>query len=374
MKYLLAGLLLFAGCGGDDCNSDTVCGDGSYRLCSGGASDCYYSTSDGQKFHCTTCGDCSNALQLVDTWCVQHPGRSTGGSGSNDVCQRSTCASGSGWFDACASPSGSSCSIKTSDGMTYACNSCSDCTAAAMNAANWCAGGGSNTTTGGNNTTTGGSNTTTGGNTTGGQSAACDVVGQSCPSGQKCTTALDASGMEVGQCVPDGTVGLGQSCIADNNDPTRWDDNCKAGGFCVDVGGIGSVCRKVCVSDSACAGGERCIGDGTGYGLCLPICTPFSSAAGNCEVGADCSDAVEDYDGKTVYVICKPTGSTAAWGTCATDGDCVAGSVCNISGNAQPNACQPTCDATHACPPPPGHTASCKMLSSSDPIGYCQES
>src|SRR5689334_1964978 len=77
-----------------------------------------------------------------------------------------SCPFGSGSYRACADSSGTSCSFVASDGRSFQCASCNDCSGAATDVTRWCSGGG---TTGGGTTgggTTGGG--TTGGGTTGG--------------------------------------------------------------------------------------------------------------------------------------------------------------------------------------------------------------
>jgi hypothetical protein len=171
-KLCVALTLLAAGCGREDCSVETSCSPtnaNSYQFCNGGsADDCYYTTRDGHKFHCLTCGDCGDAKSLVTSWCSANPARTTTGTtGSNNsttgnlgTCGgNAPCPSGGGSYTACAS-SASDCSYKTSDGTVFRCNSCSDCNSAVNQVLSWCGGAPTSSSSGG---TSGGTSGTTSG-------------------------------------------------------------------------------------------------------------------------------------------------------------------------------------------------------------------
>jgi hypothetical protein len=148
-------LLALAGCGSSDqCEVNTPCSPGSanhYQFCNGGADDCFYISGDGHRFHCVTCGNCSEAQSLVSDWCQAQPAGTTSGRSSNSglTCGGTTsCLNGGGSYQACASLTGTQCVYQTSDGTSFNCNSCSDCNAAVQNVLAWCNGGGGSSSTG----------------------------------------------------------------------------------------------------------------------------------------------------------------------------------------------------------------------------------
>jgi hypothetical protein len=393
MKRILLLLVMVGGCGGDNCTAQTACGGGlkgSYKFCTSGASDCYYVTNDGERFHCTTCGDCTAARDQVASWCAAEPAATTTGKGGTSgdngaICSgtSTTCPSGNGSFQACASPDGSACSIKGSDGTVFKCNSCSDCTEAGTQAAMWCEGG--TTGTSGSTTGTSGNTTGTSGSTTGTTMTSCDVVSQNCGSGMKCVGVVSSTSTVVtGTCMTDGSVGEGQECLAPQND-TTYEDNCKGGLICDNRGANAvSLCRRICTSDSECRSGQRCMnafGPGTAWGWCEPTCTPF--AANSCPVNNECSGNSDDIAFNTTQVesgffMCRPKGTGAPFVNCNSDADCGPNLWCDWSQtNATTGFCQGICDSTHTCPTPaPGTfsgtaTNTCAPFSDQSGAGYC---
>jgi hypothetical protein len=201
MRWLVfLGFLI--GCGGSDtCTANTLCSaspsnDRHYRFCNhGGASGCYYETDDGSHLQCTNCGSCENALALVTTWCESSTGttgtttsgRTTGNTTGNatQTCTSAVCPVGSRTYQFCATTGATDCHYVDSDGTTYACNSCTDCTGAASQVSSWCSADSSTGTTG---STTGTTGTTTGttGSTTGntGPYAQCAAM----PTSTSCLT------------------------------------------------------------------------------------------------------------------------------------------------------------------------------------------
>ena len=374
MKYLFLVGFLVAGCGGgDDCTSVTACATGSstsYRFCTAGASDCYYKTGDGQKYHCTTCGDCTSARDLIGAWCAAQPAspRGTGNDGDlGKYCSGAStpCSSGKGSFLACASPNGTDCGLKTTDGTVFKCNSCSDCTAAANQAASWCEG---------DNSQSKPADLSTG---------ACDVTAQNCGSSDKCVGIVDSSGNVSGTCVANGSAGQGMPCTMQMSDTTYLDD-CQAGLVCSDFGPNNvALCRKICTADSQCPGGQRCMdvfGSGATWGWCEPTCTPFSSAAGNCPPNNECSSNADDIATTSTeepgFFLCRPKGSGLAYSSCNLDSDCGPNLWCDGSDQNGP-ICTGICNAGHPCPQPAGDggeagfTATCAAFSDQSGAGYC---
>src|SRR5262245_23197950 len=86
--------------------------------------------------------------------------------------------------------------------------------------------------------------------------AACDVVKQDCPSGQKCVPKVKGADLVVigSACVPNGTVAEGQPCVPKEADPSLLNSDCVAGTQCDDTGAnAASVCRKYCGAGAACS-------------------------------------------------------------------------------------------------------------------------
>lgn len=53
--------------------------------------------------------------------------------------------------------------------------------------------------------------------------------------------------------------------------PCSTDNDCPAGGYCIDVNGSGGLCYEPCNNDAGCFEGFACIGDELGYdAVCLP--------------------------------------------------------------------------------------------------------
>jgi hypothetical protein len=368
MRGLILGVVLLAGCGGDDCGTSTACGAHSYRLCSGGASDCYYRTSDGNSYHCTTCGDCSAALGEVTSWCEGQPASTTGGAGGDigSTCSGTStpCPSGKGSFQACASPDGSACGIKTTDGTVFKCNSCSDCTAAGTQAAMWCEGDG---------TSSSGGTSSTGGMSSSGTT--CDLLAQNCGAGRKCVgiwgASSDTTFCKASNVQP---VREGDPCSNSGKDPIA--DDCAAGLVCADLDGFGDgTCRQLCVGDGDCPGGQRCLaafGAGAKWGWCEPTCVPFTNSCADADCSSHGDDFVQASSGEDGFFMCRNLGSARLFDSCQTDSDCGPNLWCEVVGGQQAGVCLGLCSATTRCAQSAtsGQTR-CVALDSSGDAGYC---
>jgi hypothetical protein len=158
MRQLLLAIIVVAGCTSqDDCAVNQPCSTGSanhYQFCNGGTADnCYYITGDGHRFHCLTCGDCTEARAGVTAWCAAAPTSTSSSHGNYTCSQTVSCPGGGKSYSACATPTGSQCTYKTSDGSFIDCSACSDCNAAVQRVLDWC--NGASSSSGGS--TTGGS-------------------------------------------------------------------------------------------------------------------------------------------------------------------------------------------------------------------------
>ena len=111
-----------------------------------------------ETFACATCSDCSQAAALASQACTNasadagggttNPFGSTGG-GSTTCTANQPCGTSGASYEECTSTSANgactSVDFVTSDGQTFTCNGCSDCTQAAQDLTSYCsasAGGG----------------------------------------------------------------------------------------------------------------------------------------------------------------------------------------------------------------------------------------
>jgi hypothetical protein len=327
-RHWLLLAIFVAGCGGnkDSCVAATACmsdATKSTRLCSGAADDCYYQTSDGQRFHCVTCGDCAEAQAMAAAFC----GDESALIGTN--CSAAVqCTGGvrTGSYQACTTPTGSACGFKTSNGVVFACNSCSDCVDAAQKATDWCA-------------------------------TSCDLVAQDCGTGKKCMPGLSTNaGAFITGCQADGTASLDDTCTSTVDASGYNSDGCKAGLLC----GIRRQCGQMCCSDSDCGDGKciLAVSDGQkAVGECVTTCAPFTG--GGCASGSDCSGNYTDIDSLSAsanatavdgYFYCRTDGAMPKGASCNGDLDCAAGLECIASSDGTTASCQPDCDNRHACP------------------------
>jgi hypothetical protein len=119
----------------------------SYEQCTTSTGDVcqsqYYETTDGHKYACASCGDCSAALSSMDSYCIQETTPVTACSTA------SPCGAGGATYEQCTTSRGSACesaTYTTSTGNKYACASCTDCGSAQLSVQSYCS---TLTTTGG---------------------------------------------------------------------------------------------------------------------------------------------------------------------------------------------------------------------------------
>ncbi|MGC4116075.1 MAG: hypothetical protein QM765_16120 [Myxococcales bacterium] len=170
----------------------------------------------------------------------------------------------------------------------------------------------------------------------GGTVGPCDPFNQTnCSGTNKCS--LDQTGAYV--CVAAGTKTDQQDCTQESD--------CAAGLACVGIQGeTGNRCRAFCNSSKKCPTGQACIvgaQGGTSAILCavVPACDPFAQTG--CQSGQKCTLADD-----TPTWTCGAAGTKTDQQTCASDGDCVAGTVCLNFGNGF--KCTSLCSATKTCP------------------------
>jgi hypothetical protein len=137
---------------GMTCSAQVPCGTNglTYDECTtvqnGACSQITYETSDGQSYSCNGCSDCTSAVTQLEGYCN---GNSTGtdagtGTGGTTCSSSVSCGTSGTTYEVCTTTDGSgACSqiaYQTSDGQSFDCSGCSDCTSAGEQLTSWCAG------------------------------------------------------------------------------------------------------------------------------------------------------------------------------------------------------------------------------------------
>lgn len=124
-----------------NCTSWATCGSSSltYETCTtslnGACQSVYYQTSDGNTFDCNSCGDCSSASSSMQSYCASQATMTSCGSAT-------ACGNTGVTYEECETTTGGTCTsiyYTTTDGQTFTCNSCSDCSAASSSLSTYCA-------------------------------------------------------------------------------------------------------------------------------------------------------------------------------------------------------------------------------------------
>lgn len=174
----------------------------------------------------------------------------------------------------------------------------------------------------------------------------CDIYGQDCPSGEKCTMYAPDFGpwdFEYTKCVPvvPNPMAAGQPCRVVDNVFSGIDD-CDATTRCWDVMEDGrGTCLPFCIGnpdDPSCIEGYSCLFWKAGFGLCFPPCDPTVQ---DCPVGCGCypSNIEEQF-------ACGPAGKETLDADCQFGAQCEAGLTCvNLDGcdTESGNCCRPFC-------------------------------
>jgi len=185
---------------GTTCLAPASCGSSglTYSECTttdrqGACASIAYQVSNGTSYTCASCGDCSAAISQLDTFCAEQS--------PTTVCAASSpCESSPLTFQTCTTSLGGTCqsvAYHTSDGQTFTCAACGDCTSAVSSLDAYCNAQTTPTTTCGSTTACG-----IGGATyqlcTTSQGPVCDSVAYTtstgktftCSSCSSCTAAL----------------------------------------------------------------------------------------------------------------------------------------------------------------------------------------
>ena len=137
--------------GGDSgvCSAPVACGSGgrTYEECTivGAGGSCVsidYRTSDGHNFSCPGCQSCAGVAENLQSYCATPPG--DGGTGKTACSTSVACGNTGTTYEECTTTaSGGGCEsieYKLSNGLSYACASCSNCSAAQQELDAYCSG------------------------------------------------------------------------------------------------------------------------------------------------------------------------------------------------------------------------------------------
>jgi hypothetical protein len=279
--------------GHQTCSSQMQCGTNgrTYQECtttseSGACISIDYKTSDGKAFTCPGCQNCSSAATELQNYCSMT---------TTSSCSTPTNCGTTGFtYEECTTTSGGACesiSYNVSNGSSFTCASCSDCTAAMQQLDNVCAGGGS---------------------------VSCTTMAQ-CETSQltyqQCTVSQN------GTC---------QSVYYETSDDMKF--TCASCGDCsAALTGMENYCLDSGMSMTSCGASSPCGSTGVTYDLCTTTtggsCTGeyYSTSDGQTYTcnGCDCTTASQQLSSYCASL----TGTTCGATTC-TSGDL----CCNCSG------------------------------------------
>lgn len=269
-----------------------------------------YKTSDGHDFDCNCdAQSCGVAVQKLQSYCANPDG--DGGSGNTTCTPSQPCGSTGSSYQQCTTTStGGAClgiSYKLSNGITFQCASCGDCSGAVSSLDSYCQGGGTPMTT----------------------CTASATCATSDLTYQECTTTLN------GTCT---------GMYYQTSDLQTF--TCAACGNCSAASGsMESYCSSMSTMTS-CGSPTACGSTGVTYQSCTMTqsgsCTEayYSTSDGNqftCNSCSDCSSAITSLDS-----YCASLGGTACGGlTCSSGYLC-----CNCSGADQ---CLSSNSGTYTC-------------------------
>ena len=288
-----------SGGGTTTCSAATQCGTGTrtYQECTtvssltGACTGIGYKTSDGMGFSCAGCTNCNDAAKKLSDYCSGIT-PDDGGTGVTSCSAAQACGTTGLTFQECTTVSTSTgmCSgiaYNVSNGTSFDCASCGDCSAAVSSLDTFCQGGGTPTTTCGS-------------------ASACGSNGYTY---DLCTTSLN---------------GVCQSMYYSTTSGQTY--QCAACGDCTAAGtSVGSYCASMSQTTS-CGTASACGNTGVTYDLCTTStgsCTSeyYSTSDGQqytCNSCSDCSAAVTSLNSYCASLNTLACGTT----TCTTGNLC----------------------------------------------------
>lgn len=175
----------------------------------------------------------------------------------------------------------------------------------------------------------------------GGEHCMCDLFGQDCPEGEKCTPWNEDGGdvLDCSRCsaIAAQPRGLGETCTVEGSATSGLDD-CDLGLLCwdVDPDTLQGTCAALCTGsedDPQCEGSTECLIANDGYLIvCLPACDPLTF--GSCPDDEACVPSREAF-------VCVPSPTPAGSGPCQLG---VIPSACGIGSVCAPAELGPSCD------------------------------
>ncbi len=292
--------------GNGNCSAAVPCGSGgrTYQECTtvgaGGACESLdYKTSDGHNFTCPGCQGCASVAQNLQTYCASPP--DDGGTGNTSCSPAVSCGNTGTTYEECTTTgAGGACSsidYKISNGLSYECASCGDCSTALQSLDAYCAGSVQPTT--------------------------------SCTGSQLCTPSQT---LTYQQC----TTSLGGACqdiYYETSDSQMF--TCNTCGDCSSaLSSLESYCGSTVNPVTSCGSSAQCGSGSVTYELCTTTtgqaCTSeyYSTSDGNtftCS-GCDCTTAASQLSS-----YCASLNST---NVCSPS--CTAGTMCcNCSGTLE---------------------------------------
>lgn len=133
-----------SGGGTTTCSGTASCGTSgiTYASCTtvenGACTGMAYRTSTGQTFHCNGCTNCATAAQELTSYC---DGAADGGGGQTTCGSALSCGNTGYTYQQCTTLTNGACTgiaYQVSNGLTYQCNGCNDCSAALQQVASYC--------------------------------------------------------------------------------------------------------------------------------------------------------------------------------------------------------------------------------------------
>jgi hypothetical protein len=136
--------------GNQTCSAAMACGTNGdhYQECTtvdsmGGCLSIDYKTSDGRNFTCSGCQNCAGIAQNLQTYCATNPSGDAG-TGTTTCSPALQCGNTGDTYQECTTTNGggtcTGVAYRVSNGVSYTCASCSDCSSAIESLDSFCAG------------------------------------------------------------------------------------------------------------------------------------------------------------------------------------------------------------------------------------------